>query len=228
MNAFGWYWASQYRDQFGSWTAALDAVGVEPPAEPPYPPDALADALRDFAADSRSADPPTKHDMAACGRYHPRAYIEEYGTWDGALRAAGLDRREATPEATLSSELQRLATRLGHTPSGIEMNAHGAYQRSTYRERVGSWRAALEAAGLEANVDDRDRDPDWTQKQRISREALLEELETLADDLGRVPVFRDMQEQGPYAAKTYQRRFGSWSAAVETALADWTPPTDEE
>ena len=24
MNAFGWYWASQYRDQFGSWDDALE------------------------------------------------------------------------------------------------------------------------------------------------------------------------------------------------------------
>jgi len=208
MNAFGQYWGSQYRDRFGSWDDALDAVGLEPPADLPHTPAALEESLRDLADDPESADPPTKHDMAARGLYHPRVYIQEYGTWEGALRAAGLEVRGGDPEWALRAELQRLEGCLDARPSGVMMNAYGAYQRSTYRERFGSWSGALEAVEL---------DPEASYPRTYSDEALLADLRAFADDLGHAPTTREMETDGPYSATTYQRRFGSWNAAVEAA-----------
>jgi len=282
MNAFGKHWGSQYREQFGSWNAALNAVDLEPPADPPQTPDALEDALCELADDPHSADPPTKHDMAARGRYHPRVYIEEYGTWVGALRAAGLEVRDGDPEWALRAELQRLERCLDARPSGIVMNAYGAYQRSTYRERFGSWSDALEAveldpeasyskthsdetllADLKAFADDLGYTPTSREMEadgpysattysrrfgswnaaleaaelepeshdapgKLSEETLVADMQAFADDLGHAPTSREMNTEGPHSMATYQKRFGSWSAAVETALADWTPPTEDE
>ena len=53
-------------------------------------------------------------------------------------------------------------------------------------------------------------------------------MQAFADDLGHAPTSREMNTEGPHSMATYQKRFGSWSAAVETALADWTPPTEDE
>ena len=47
---------------------------------------------------------------------------------------------------------------------------------------------------------------------------LLDGLRQLAEDVGRTPPLkRDMADRGPYAPRTYQLRFGSWSQAVEAA-----------
>ena len=46
---------------------------------------------------------------------------------------------------------------------------------------------------------------------------MLEELRELAEELGRTPYAKEMEEDGPFSTNTYQNRFGSWNAALELA-----------
>jgi hypothetical protein len=51
-------------------------------------------------------------------------------------------------------------------------------------------------------------------------EDLLREIDRLADELGRIPTLRDMDERGRYSKNPYYNRFGSWDSALETAGYD--------
>lgn len=111
-----------------------------------------------------------------------------------------------TSKEALFGELQRLERPDGAPPTREQMNAEGAYDSSTYRRAFGKWTDALEAAGYDyRRVSD-----------RVPTEELLSEMERLSsgDDW---PVAEDMDKNGRFGVTTYQRRFGSWSAAKKAA-----------
>ncbi|WP_458206711.1 homing endonuclease associated repeat-containing protein [Haladaptatus sp. NG-SE-30] len=49
---------------------------------------------------------------------------------------------------------------------------------------------------------------------RIPTSRLLSELQHLADEKGRAPTVREMNEEGTYSAKTFCNRFGSWTNSL--------------
>jgi len=118
--------------------------------------------------------------------------------------------QQVSPEA-LRSALQSLAARLGKTPTVVDMHEEGEYDPEQYLEVFESWNEALEAAGL---------DPDEIGSKRIPDRELLAELQRLYTELGEPPTQRDMTECGQYSNRTYQLRFGSWSAALREAMLD--------
>jgi hypothetical protein len=107
-------------------------------------------------------------------------------------------------DGELIDEIQRLARKLGTSPTAIEMREHGRYSYSTYRQRFGGWNEALQRAGLPKNQNGPDRE-------------LLGEIRELTTELGHVPRQREMRNVGSYSVTTYQERFGSWTAAREAA-----------
>lgn len=52
---------------------------------------------------------------------------------------------------------------------------------------------------------------------RIPAEKLIEELQSIADQLGRPPLIREIDELSSDSRSIYQERFGSWNNAVEKA-----------
>jgi hypothetical protein len=98
---------------------------------------------------------PTLEDLKADGRFSKSPYYTEFGSWNAAVRAAGLDgpepREYAIPDEKLIKDLRRVADEKGSSPTREEIEECGAYSRSTYEKRFGTWNAALLAAGLELN-----------------------------------------------------------------------------
>lgn len=45
----------------------------------------------------------------------------------------------------------------------------------------------------------------------------LEDLRAFAEELGRTPTRREMNEDGPHSSMPYYNRWGSWNAALEAA-----------
>lgn len=108
----------------------------------------------------------------------------------------------------LIEALRQLAERLGRTPTGPEAMADPhTPSHSTYARRFGSWREALEAAGLPL-------DP---RKMGYDRERLLAHLQDLAETLGRTPAVGDLNAVDGPCDKTYRNQFGKWSAALAEA-----------
>jgi len=218
----GEYGAQTIYDRFGSWNAAVEDAGFgsrDPDGK--IPKSDLLDELRRIA--DKDGDPPTVAEMREEGAHWVSTYRNRFGSWNDALAAAGFEPR-STPKPSreeLIAALQDLASELDKRPSISNMDEHGAYRPSTYRTVFGSWTAALEAAGVDQ---DRDRGPSG----KISEETLIANMQAFADELGHAPTAQEMNVEGPHSKATYQKRFGLWSEAVETALADWTPPTDDE
>jgi len=151
---------------------------------------------------------PTVSDMEEEGEYSYATYNTKFGGWNEALEAAGLEinQRISIPTDDLVTELQRLADELDKTPSKEDMTKHGEYGTSTYINQFEDWNSALREADLSPN-------------RGVSREDLIEALQTLATDLGRPPTSSEIEEQGRYSAWAYQEYFGSVrSARAEAGL----------
>ena len=114
--------------------------------------------------------------------------------------------RYKIPTSDLIDELLRVADEVGGTPTKTDIDELGAYSAKTYRDRFGSWNAALEAAGLELN-----------HEMNIDRDALIDELLRVADEVGGPPTVADMNELGAYSVHPYKNHFGSWNAALTEA-----------
>lgn len=213
LRKHGKYSISPYRDRFGSWSAALDAAGLEG-RRPEISREDLLDELNRLAnaLDRR----PTSEDMREQGSYSVETYRRRFGSWGDALEAAGIaTSSKRIPEEELIAELQRLGEEFDAPPTQRITREHGKYSPTTYANRFGSWRSAVETAGFEPRVRGEDT---------LTKESLIEELQHLAADLGHPPSLQDLRDHSSHSATTYYDKFGSWRSALQAAgFADREP-----
>ncbi|QZP37064.1 homing endonuclease associated repeat-containing protein [Halobaculum magnesiiphilum] len=203
-------------DRFGSWQDALDAAGYEP-REPDsaVTDEELLDELGRLV--DELGERPTATDMNDHGAYWASTYRRAFGSWNNALEAAGIDSspsqdRQPVSDDALLEELERVAEQVNGTPTTRAMEQHGEHSPNTYIRRFGSWNDAVTAAGFEPNEE--------VGTETVTTEELIDELHRLADEIGDRPVADDLRKHGKHALRTYQQRFGSWSAALEAAFDD--------
>ncbi|MCL6596791.1 MAG: helix-turn-helix domain-containing protein [Firmicutes bacterium] len=139
--------------------------------------------------------------------------VHAFGTWSAAWAHAGFEAyrsgRGPTPEEAILRALA-LAAREGHGPRltvsayARWRAAHGGPSASTVVSRFGSWRAALEAAGVAPEDVD---------------QAIVESLRRLWQEKGRRPTWRDWKRYAarPCSVETLLSRFGSWRQALLAA-----------
>lgn len=123
------------------------------------------------------------------------------------------------------TEIQRVAQAADTDgpPSLRTFKQHGTIGFSAVDDQFGSWNAAVEAAGFEPN----------TATEKISRDALIDELQRLRAELGEIPTADQMDDTGAYAYITYYERFGSWADALEMVFGEvpdrtWEHVSDAE
>jgi len=89
------------------------------------------------------------------GQYSYGPYQDKWGTWNDALRAAGLDVNKPSQEdidrQDLLDELKRLTDELGRTPTRKDMNIRGKFSIRPYFTEFGMWNEALKEAELNLN-----------------------------------------------------------------------------
>ena len=216
MNSHGAFDSKVYYTRFGGWGESLKQAGFEPLHRTNLSSEDLIAELVQLAEELGRT--PHAEDMDSRGKFNHRNYIRCFGTWNAALRSAGLElnRRYDHTSQELVSELQRLADELGRIPTKDDMNSYGAFSTRPYITQFGGWNTSLEAAGFEPKY-----------RTDIPDGDLLDELRRLDDELDHTPRQRDMSSTGRYSPDTYYHRFGSWSAAlgevgIEPNLAeDW-------
>ena len=112
-------------------------------------------------------------------------------------------------DAYLIQTLQTLQQELDRAPTVLDVRNLGEIlpDVSTYERRFGSWIEALQAAGIEG-------------AHNRSDETILRQLARLASRLDRAPTKREVDADDTTASSgLYRNRFGSFSKAVEAALA---------
>lgn len=129
--------------------------------------------------------------------YSPNDFYQEFGSWDEALEAAGIDREQA-----LLDDIEQVAEQLGRVPKATDIDKHGTYSGSNYSTYFGSWSTALE----QANLEEEDRE-----------EELLETLQDLHDRLDRLPKPSDLHKTSGISQHDYVQTFGSWDEGLEAA-----------
>jgi hypothetical protein len=117
-----------------------------------------------------------------------------------------LRRRGIKPEELLA-DLQRVAReREVGTVTRLEYDQYGQFGTTTVLRNFKTWNAALQAAGLVVS-----------NRQDISNEELFENLAEVWTRMGTQPFGRHMSDRSTgsrFSTGTYEKRFGSWNAAL--------------
>lgn len=137
-------------------------------------------------------------------------YQDRFGSWNDALRAAGLpvNREQRVTKEELREELLAFADEIGRVPRQCDLNAaENRPSVSTYHRRFGSWNAALRACDLEANA-----------RWNYSREELIADLQRVAEELGRPPKYDEITARDDTAsAAAYEQTFGTFNQSLKAA-----------
>ena len=134
--------------RFRGWRAALTEAGLTPAHHNGGidPETALAD-LRAVAARLGQTTVSNKQYLAN-GEFTDAPLLRAFGSWNAALKAAGLGqaKRAKIPTEELFENLERMWRALGRQPKyGEVAKPFSAFGAGTYESRFGSWRKALEA-----------------------------------------------------------------------------------
>lgn len=154
----------------------------------------------------------TRSEFDRLARVNSATLHNHFGTWRKALIAAGLGERfddstEAWSREEIIGQLQSVARALGRGHVTMRQLAkHAGISDRPIRRLFGSYRAALQAAGLSQ----------CPAGFRYTDEECYENLLTVWTALGKQPSFSDMKRPpsrvGP---KAYVSRWGSWRRALE-------------
>lgn len=148
MDEKGEYWASTYRNHFGSWENALEKAGLERQPSHISKEDLISELMR---LGDELGERPSREQMVNQGKYSTSPYRRRFGSWTAALQEAGFDERSAVggskiPDHELINDLQELSEYLGKVPTMDEMNDLGNHSPNTYVQRFGSWTSAIQTA----------------------------------------------------------------------------------
>lgn len=149
MDALGRFSVSTYQNYFSTWSKALQAAGLEPHRIRDLEQSDLINDLHRVAA--KVDRTPTAIDIVAHSQHSSRSYIEQFGSWNQALRDAGYEPttfRNLTPTRLLH-EIKRLHEELGRVPSTTDMDDYGRFSSGTYWAHFDSWNQAIRLAGFD-------------------------------------------------------------------------------
>jgi hypothetical protein len=205
----GAYGVSTYEREFDIWNEALREAGLEVRKVHTVSESDLLDEL--VRLTNELGEVPRVPDMREEGGYGVKVYQRKFGSWNDAIKQADLEvRREMdVSKSVLLNELVRLSEELGRTPSKQDMAQYGLFTAGPYYNQFGLWNDALREAGLEVR-----------KVHTVSKSELLDELRTVADELGRAPTMAEMDCEGKYSAGIYQIKFESWTEGIMEAGLD--------
>jgi len=161
----------------------------------------------------------TKEEYDRAGRLCSSTFQNRFGSWCRAHELAGLKRiryYDATAEDCLA-DIKRVAVLLGRDSVTVaEYKEHGKYCAPLVVRRFGSWRTALQKAGLRVSA---------RFHAMITDEQLFENLEHLWESLGRQPTISDfVKPLSLYSYAPYPRRFGTYRRALEAFVKAFESP----
>ena len=168
----------------------------------------------------------TRRAFDELSKIHSTTLIRRFGSWEKTLINAGLGNRYSgrsitkkmieqkakhMTDAQLISELKNIAKKLNKKSITQEdFNKNSSLSAATLTRRFGSWKAALEKAGLTIST---------YYRRRYSDEEFFENLLNVWTHHGRQPYYRNMNEPpSNISAGGYEYRFGSWRKALEAFI----------
>lgn len=159
-------------------------------------------------------------------KVHASTVRNRFGTWDAALRAAGLSNRysnravsekmhaqhaRSMSDSDLADELKRVARAVNASSlTQPQFNSRSAISATSIARRYGSWGAALKAAGLTPVAMGR----------RYSKSDYFENLLNVWTHYGRQPSYAEMNRPPSHiTGGAYEKRWGTWRKALGAFVA---------
>ncbi len=214
-----------YKDEFfGSWRDAIRAAGLDPKE--------VCKRKRKWTEERIIQEIQRLHRQgedlshSAAKRNHQYLVVvavddRMFGSWRNAIAAAGLDYERISKHRFWSKqriieEIQELHAQGEDLSHEAAKNSHGALVSAASSKRYfGSWRAAIEAAGLDyAKIRKINR---WTQDKIV---ATIRNLHAQGKSVNNSNM-RRMGYRGMMEAASRESNFGSWAAAVAAAGLDY-------
>lgn len=113
------------------------------------------------------------------------------------------------------TELRRVASKLGKTSiSRKEFASNSKINYTKVESAFGSWNKAIIAAGLQPNTEITISNP------KITDEDLVNEMIRLKSELKKKPSTREMDDLGNYSSAVYEKRWGTWTKAINICFPD--------
>ncbi|TKX74954.1 hypothetical protein EXE46_05945 [Halorubrum sp. GN11_10-6_MGM] len=198
--------------RFESYNDAIRTAGLEPNQQVADPSDSGLNISKNQLIDDlrRVADvvegTPTQHQYKKHGDHAANTLVREFGSYNNAIRVAGYDlnRHTAASKSELLSDLQRVQSKLGKTPTSHQYDQHGEHSLGRLTNIFGTYNNALKSADIDVNS-----------RIDIPAEELLTNLAEVTDNLGETPTRDQYNEHGDYHADTLGKRFGSFGTALK-------------
>lgn len=176
-----------------------------------YDDEALLEELRRVATLVQTPKLTIKQ-FTALAKVHGRTLQKRFGGWRRALEAAGLTERIDVSNLSKSREeilalIAGTAGKLGKsTLTAQEYVVHTGLDAGPVRRLFGSWKHALEAAGMVPSP----------HSKRYTDEQCFENLLSLWTHYGRPPQHDEMNRApSQVGSKAYVRRWGTWRKALQ-------------
>lgn len=169
----GEFSAEPFKRVFGGHNDALREAELSVPKRQGVPSEDLVKELVRVA--DQIGRSPTFSEMEEWSEFYPSIYPKRFGSWNGALEAAGLDRNpvsEKVPRPELLSNLEMIIEKLGHPPTQNELENVGEFSMMPYNREFGGLNAAVREVGYEPrNPWGEDRGgryygPNWAEQRR--------------------------------------------------------------
>ncbi len=171
VNEYAHVSATMYNNYFGSYMNAVERASVNQQSTKTKPTNegenceteqtGATDPSRQTLCaelqrlDTTNSGYPMTTEMRADGSYNPETYYDEFGSWEDALEAAGINKRQR-----LIDDIRRVAERVNKRPSTADMNEYGTHSSGTYTGYFDDWNTAVAAAGLaEESTESEERSP---------------------------------------------------------------------
>lgn len=157
----GRFCSATMRNRFGSWNKALFLSGLVVKKRVDIPQEELLVDLKRVASEL-GMQTVTREQYRQYAKFSSETVVRKFTSWAAALRAANLQSTGWKPPATEEDLFDNMASvweHVGRQPKQKDFRPPiSRYSDTTYTNRYGSWRAALEAFVVSANIDQNEAD----------------------------------------------------------------------
>jgi len=180
-----------------------------------------ADLLNDLQKVADNLDEsPTIDQYKTHGSYTPWKIRSRFGSWTEAKKEAGLPLNRSgsagyANDEALIEDIQRVAEEAQESPTAGQYQEKGKYSLGTIQRRFGGWNKAKQEADLETYSN--------TGRKKHTDEELLNDLQRVAEELGKSPTFQQYRAEGGPDPTVLADRFGSWNDAKKRANLETYP-----
>ena len=209
--------------RFGSWKAALEKAGIESKdrrKEKRYSNKEMLEQIKKHCEENPNWSSKTfDKDKNTCNR---STVLKRFGSWNAALKKTGITLKNRSEilqrysDEELLDQLKRHCRENSNYTKDSFDSDKSVCAASVLQQRFGSWKAALEKAGINIK--------EHVKEKVYSDEEILEQLKNHFDKYGECKKKIFDKDKNTCSSTTVNKRFGNWKTALSKADIQFLEP----